>query len=108
MDDVWDVVDLVVDETQQINASKGKSFDVTESLAAQIPFFACNNMFFDATINKDIEKYLYCEKFNVPPYEGVYEEQPALWVKKTFAIKAAIAKKEKKDMNGNRNNSSKL
>ena len=105
MDDVWKVVDLVINETQEVNMQEGKSFDTTESLVAQIPFFACNNRFFSSSINSDIEKYLYCEKFNVPPYEGVFEEQPAMWVKKTFAIKAAIAKKEKKDINGRTNNS---
>jgi hypothetical protein len=106
MQDVWKVVDLVIEETKQVNIEQGKSFDITESLIAQIPFFACNNRFFDRQVNQDIEKYLYCEKFNVPPYTGSYEEQPALWVRRAFAIKSAIAKKEKKDINGRKNTNS--
>ena len=104
MDDVWAVADLIMEETAQVNHEQGKSFDVVESLMAQIPFFACNNIFFDRQINQDIEKYLYCEKFNVPPFKGSFEEQPAMWVKRTFAIKTAIAKKEKKDIDGRKNN----
>ena len=104
MDDVWAVADLIIEETTQVNEEQNKSFDVAESLVAQIPFFACNNIFFDRQINQDIEKYLYCEKFNVPPFKGSFEEQPAMWVKRTFAIKTAIAKKEKKDIDGRKNN----
>ena len=55
MDDVWEVVDLVINETQEVNMQEGKSFDTTESLVAQIPFFACNNRFFSSSINSDIE-----------------------------------------------------
>ena len=100
------MVDLIIEETKQVNEEQGKSFDITESLIAQIPFFACNNKFFDRQVNQDIEKYLYCEKFNVPPYKGSFEEQPFMWVKRTFAIKSAIAKKEKRDMNGRKNTNS--
>ena len=103
-DDVWEVVDMVVQETKDTNNKTGKSFDIAHSLVAQIPFFAWNNIFFDRQINQDIEKYLYCEKFNVPPFKGSFEEQPAMWVKRTFAIKTAIAKKEKKDIDGRKNN----
>tara|TARA_R100001082_G_scaffold54207_1_gene29626 strand:- start:2783 stop:2911 length:129 start_codon:yes stop_codon:yes gene_type:complete len=40
----------------------------------------------------------------VPPYKGSYDEQPAKWVRRSFAIKSAIAKKEKKDINESRKN----
>ena len=40
----------------------------------------------------------------MPPYEGSYDEQPAMWVRKSFAIKSAIAKKEKKDIDATRQN----
>ena len=31
----------------------------------------------------------------MPPYEGAYGNQPALWVETYFLIKSAFAKKEK-------------
>tara|TARA_R100000781_G_scaffold28092_1_gene20811 strand:- start:383 stop:529 length:147 start_codon:yes stop_codon:yes gene_type:complete len=38
---------------------------------------------------------LYCKDNNVPPYEGDYGKQPALWVDRYFIIRKAMAKKEK-------------
>jgi len=87
----------------QLNQEQEKSFDVVESLVSQIPFFACPNHFMDINLNADIERYIYCEKFNTPPYEGAYESQPAKWVRRAFAIRTALAKKEKKDINVRKN-----
>ena len=103
MDDVWAVADLIIEETVQVNEEQNKSFDVAESLVAQIPFFACSNQFMDTSLNTDIERYTYCEKFNIPPYEGSYDNQPAKWVRRAFAIRKALAKKEKKDINVRKN-----
>ena len=99
-DDVWQVVDLLVEEVRDFNDQQGKDFEVSESLIAQIPFFACPNVFLDPKIFRDIQKYIYCEKFGVAPYEGSYGKQPYKWVDRSFAIKSALAKKEKKDING--------
>tara|TARA_Y100000590_G_scaffold466960_1_gene644064 strand:- start:2294 stop:2620 length:327 start_codon:yes stop_codon:yes gene_type:complete len=98
MDDVWAVADLIIEETNQANEEHNKSFDVAESLVSQIPFFACPSKFMDTTLHTDIERYTYCEKFNIPPYEGSYDEQPAKWIRRSFAIRAALAKKEKKEI----------
>ena len=103
MDDVWAVANLIIEETTQISQEQGKSFDVAESLVAQIAFFACPNQFMDSTLNTDIERYVYCEKFNIPPYEGSYDNQPAKWVRRAFAIRKALAKKEKKDIDVRKN-----
>ena len=103
MDDVWAVADLIIEETAQVNQEQGKSFDIIESLVAQIPFFACSNQFMDISLYTDIERYTYCEKFNIPPYEGSYDNQPAKWVRRAFAIRKALAKKEKKDINVRKN-----
>ena len=74
-----------------------------------MPFFDCNNIFFIIDIQKDIQRYIYCEKFGIPPYKGSYGEQPAKWVVRAFAIKAALAKKENKDINASRqSNNSKI
>ena len=98
------VVDLIIAETKEFNESQGKEFDVARSVSAQMPFFACSNIFFDRNIQKDIQRYIYCEKFGIPPYKGSYGEQPAKWVGRAFAIKAALAKKEKKELENVRKN----
>ena len=69
-----------------------------------MPFFACMNVFMDNKIQKDIQRYIYCEKFGIPPYKGSYGEQPFRWVTRAFAIKAALAKKEKKEIENVRKN----
>ena len=99
-----EVVDLIIAETKESNESQGTSFDIAGSVIAQLPFFACNRIFFDISIQRDIEKYVYCEKFGVPPYRGPYGEQPAKWVNRAFAIKAALAKKEKREISDGRKN----
>ena len=105
MDDVWEVADLIIEETVQVNQEQNRSFDVAQSLVAQIPFFACPGKFMDISLHTDIERYTCCEKFNIPPYEGSYDNQPAKWVRRAFAIRKALAKKEKKDIDVRKNNS---
>jgi len=107
-EDVLEVVDLIIAETKQANEEQGRDFDIAGSVVSQMPFFACNNVFFDNKIQKDIQRYIYCEKFGVPPYKGSYGEQPANWVSKAFTIKAALAKKEKKEINAAKQNSNKI
>ena len=108
MDDVWAVADLLMEETAQLNKEQNRSFDITESLVVQIPFFACPSKFMDISLNSDIERYVFCEKFNTPPYEGSYDNQPAKWVRRAFAIRKAIAKKEKKDINSVKQHNNKI
>ena len=93
-EDVWNVIDLLIEEVYE-NNKKGKEFDVVQSVNAQLPFFTCINKVIDMDIQKDIQRYLYCNETNVPPYKGSYDEQPALWVETYFIIKKALAQKEK-------------
>tara|TARA_R100000458_G_C8229367_1_gene211516 strand:- start:18 stop:482 length:465 start_codon:yes stop_codon:yes gene_type:complete len=97
-DDVFKVVDLIIEETKKLNRTSGKNFDISESVISQIPFFACKNVLFDKDIQKDIQRYLYCEKFNVPPYEGGYNTQPYLWVERAFLIRKYLAKLESREI----------
>ncbi len=97
-DDVFKVIDLIIKETKEFNEISGKSFDISESVVTQIPFFACRNILFDKDIQKDVQRYLYCEKFNVPPYEGGYNKQPCLWVEKVFLIRKYLAKLESREI----------
>ena len=94
MDDVWKVVDLIVEEVVETNKETSQNFDLTSSLIAQLPFFVCPNQFYSRRISRDIERYSYCENTGVTPYKGTYGEQPADWVDRYFTIKAAYAKKE--------------
>ena len=96
--DVWKVIDLIIEEVNESN-SKGNKFDVISSIQAQLPFFTCRNRIFNKRDQKDIQRYLYCEKFNVPAYKGDYGEQPYLWVEKAFVIRNAFAKLENKQIN---------
>ena len=100
INDVWKVIDILADEVHQNNES-GKKFDVASSIAAQIPFFACYNVFIDKEIQKDIQRYIYCTQTGVSPYKGDYGDQPALWVDRFFIIKGAIAKNEKRIIDAN-------
>ena len=92
-EDVWNVIDLLIEEVNEQN-KKGKEFDMAQSINAQLPFFTCRNILLENEIQKDIQRYIYCKDNNVPPYEGGYDKQPALWVDRYFIIKKALAKRE--------------
>tara|TARA_R110000824_G_scaffold356003_1_gene543216 strand:+ start:1090 stop:1569 length:480 start_codon:yes stop_codon:yes gene_type:complete len=98
-DDFWEVVDLVIKDTEDFNLAKGKTFDICESVVAQIPFFGCTQKLLDRDIQSDIKRYVYCEKFNTSPYKGDYGEQPCLWVEKAFLIRKYFAKLESNQIN---------
>ena len=55
-------------------------------------------------MQRDIERYIYCEQFNVQPYPGAYGDQPAKWVRRAFIIKGALAKKQKDQIDATRKN----
>ena len=97
-DDVWKVIDLIIEETKEFNKTTGKTFDISESVVSQMPFFACRNILIDSSVQNDVQKYLYCEKFNTPPYDGGYGEQPYLWVEKAFLIRKYLAKLESREI----------
>ena len=95
LNDIWDVIDLLVKEVKQFNKESNKSFDIAKSIRKQIPQFACINCLYDKDIQKAVQRYLYCQEFNVPPYEGSYGQQPAFWVEMSSIIKNVLAKKER-------------
>tara|TARA_R100000458_G_C8213563_1_gene200243 strand:+ start:315 stop:662 length:348 start_codon:yes stop_codon:yes gene_type:complete len=95
-EDVWKVIDLLIDEVKSNNEKFDKQFDVASSIESQISFFACKNVLHKKEYQDDIARYLYCKDFGVQPYEGDYSKHPAKWIDKAFIIKHAIAKKERK------------
>ena len=93
-EDIWKVIDLLIQEAKDVNDKQGKQFDIESSGQAQLPFFSCKNAVFSKEMQKDIQRYMYCEKFGISPYKGDFGDQPCLWVEKTFIIKKAFAKLE--------------
>ena len=88
-DDVWDVIDLIIEETQEYN-KEGRSFSIAESVSSQLPFFACRNIMLDKKAQKDISRFMYSKEFGVSPYKGSYGEQPKKWVEKSFLLKGLV------------------
>lgn len=93
VDEVWDVIDLLIEEVLEVNES-GNKFDVSKSVNAQIPFFTCPNHLIEKEIQRDIQRYVYCTETSTPAYSGDFGKQPAIWVDRYFAIKQAFAKRE--------------
>ena len=103
-EDVWEVVHLLIEEVKTTNSDTGKDFDVAESVNAQIPFFACRNVLYKKEYQDDIARYIYCKDFGVSPYDGDFSKHPAKWIDKSFIIKNALAKKERKIIDGRSKN----
>ena len=99
--DVWNVIDLIIEETQEHN-KEGRSFNIAESVSAQLPFFACKNIMLDKDAQKDISRFIYSKEFGISPYKGNYGEQPKKWIEKSFLLKglmnSATEKAQKKAM----------
>ena len=91
------MIELLEEETRNINEEKGKGFDVAKSVMAQLPFFSCRNIILDANAQKDICKYVYCSDFGISPYRGSYGDQPKKWIDKFFIIKNLMDKQKSKE-----------
>jgi len=89
------VIELVKQETAQHN-KEGRSFNIAESVMAQLPFFACTNLMVNTQAQKDISRYLYAERFNISPYKGSYGEQPKKWIEKSFLISNLVQRQKAK------------
>ncbi len=97
-EDVWAIIDLIIEETNTVNRKQKKNFDITKSVLSQIPFFACTNKMLNQQVQNDIARYLYCDKFKVPAYKGSYGNQPYKWIQKAMTIGNIIAKKQNKEV----------
>lgn len=72
----------------------GKSFNISNSVLTQLPFFSCKNILINSDYQKDIARYIYCSELKSPPYPGPYGEQPSKWVQKVFIIKNSLKTRE--------------
>ncbi len=77
---------------------EGQKFNIAESVMAQLPFFACNNLILDKEAQKDIARFIYSKDFGISPYKGSYGEQPARWIEKSFLLKNLIERQKNKAM----------
>ena len=97
-EDVWEVINLIIEETKEFNVENNKDFDIGDSVYSQLPFFGCRNILINNEIQQDIQRSIYCEKFSISPYDGDYGKQPYLWVEKAFLIRKYLAKLESKQI----------
>jgi len=97
-DEVWDVIRLLIDETQE-HINEGSNLHIAESVMAQLPFFTCGNMMMDKNAQKDIARFMYARQFKISPYKGSYGEQPKKWVEKSFLLNNLIERQKAKAMN---------
>lgn len=100
--DVWDVIELIIEETKEANM-QGSNFNIAESVLIQLPFFACTDIFLNKQSQKDIARFVYAKDFNVPAYDGSYGQQPSKWVEKSFLLKSIIEQQKSKVMNDGSN-----
>lgn len=92
------MVELLIEETKQANL-EGKSFNIAESVMAQLPFFACTNFILNKEAQKDISRFVYSRDFGISPYPGNYGEQPQKWIEKSFIMKNLIERQKAKVYN---------
>ena len=97
MDDVWYVIDLLKEELKENNASSKKKFTLYETIKSHIPFFACSNQFLDKEYQRNLQRYIYCQKMKVSPYEGDYGKHPKKWIDKCNIIEKMLNYIQSKD-----------
>ena len=92
-DDIFKIIKLLIKEVCS-NNERGKKFDVSLSVAKQIPFFCCTNRVLSKDYQKAIERYVFCNETSTQAYLGAYGQQPYRWIQMYFIIKQAFALKE--------------
>ena len=104
MDDVWYVIDLLKEELEEHNKTNSKKFDLHQAVKSHIPFFTCQNHFLDKDLQRDIQRYIYCKKMGVPPYEGSFGKHPKKWIDKCNVVEKMLnyiqSEQYKKSKNG--------
>ena len=96
-EDVQKVIDDLVEEVKDINKKKGKDFNIAEAIFGQLPFFACTRFLYSDSAQQDINRYSYCDAFNVPAYKGHYGSHPKKWIDKSFFMRNIINRQQEKD-----------
>ena len=56
----------------------------------QLSYFCCPNIILNEKIQKDIQRYVYCEDTKTQPYPGSYGDVPAKWMSIHFILRNAI------------------
>tara|TARA_B100001939_G_scaffold300285_1_gene276150 strand:+ start:274 stop:687 length:414 start_codon:yes stop_codon:yes gene_type:complete len=90
MDDVWYVINLLKEELEEHNKTSNKKFELHQTIKSHIPFFTCQNHFLDRQYQRDIQRYIYCTKMKVSPFEGSYGNHPKKWIDKCNVIEKML------------------
>ena len=88
-DDVWEMIRDLYAESKDINSDD--SFDPILDVFYQVSYFCCPNIILDNEIQKDIQRYIYCEDTKTPPYPGNYGDVPVKWMNIHFILRNAVA-----------------
>ena len=96
-EDVWSVIQLLIDETKQ-SIEEGSNLHIAESVMAQLPFFSCSNIMIETNSQKDISRFMYSRQYQISPYKGSYGEQPKKWVEKSFLLNHLLERQRAKAM----------
>ena len=90
MDDVWYVIGLLKEELKEHNATVKRNLHYIKLLNPTLPFFACPNHFLDKEYQRDIQRYIYCKKMGVPPFEGSFGKHPKKWIDKCNVVEKML------------------
>ena len=94
MDDVWEYIDSLAEESQYNRDHEGNTSDIMSDIYHQLPFFCCKNMFIDRKKQEDINRYLYCKETGTQAFKGHYGDQPKIWKDLYFIMARAFQLRE--------------
>ena len=90
MDDIWYVIDLLKEEVKEHNDTNKKQFTLHQAIKSHLPFFACSNHFLTKENQRVIQRYTYCQKMNVSPFEGSFGKHPKKWIDKCNIVEKML------------------
>lgn|GEM_PF-3015003 len=94
IDDVYETLEECYDRCVEKGFKK-----LGESLYQQMLFVVNDNLVFDPKEQEKIQQYMYCKRFNVPPYPSL-QETPISIVEDFTIIDVEIENYKHKDKNG--------
>ena len=88
--DIMEVLDILIEDIKYNNEQTGKTFNISSSVFAYIPHFACLNNFLDQKMQNDINRFVFSKEYKIPPYEGSYGSYPRKWIEKCNKISESL------------------
>ena len=56
------------------------TYTIGKHLHTHAKRISCINMLYDRESQEIIQRYLYCQRYNIQPFPGAYDDQPAWWM----------------------------